>query len=275
MALVSKPFTFSSGAVIIASQHNSDFDTLYNLVNGALDGTNLASNAAIADTQLGAITTAGKVAGGAITLASTSIVTAASNDYLLIGDTSDSGNPKKALVSDISFTPTAANALSGSVIKVVSNVADSTFGPSANLAFGAVATGTTVLPIDDSTPQKTEGDQYMTKSITPAHASNKLVEVVMQCSHTTTPFGIALFWDAGTGTVVADALTGTICTISNSGDYITQSFSFFVVAGSTNATVFTVRAGAGSGTFTFNGTGGNRKFGGVLASLMTISEIKA
>lgn len=66
-ALVSKPFTFSAGAVIIASQHNSNFDTLYNLVNGSLDSTNLASNAAIADTQLGQITTAGKVSGAALT----------------------------------------------------------------------------------------------------------------------------------------------------------------------------------------------------------------
>lgn len=67
MGLISKPFTFSAGAVIIASQHNSNFDTVYNLVNGALDGTNLASNAAIADTQLGQITTAGKVSGAALT----------------------------------------------------------------------------------------------------------------------------------------------------------------------------------------------------------------
>lgn len=67
MAAVSKTYTFSAGAVIIAAQHNTDFDTLYNLVNGTLDGTNLAANAAIADTQLGQITTAGKVSGAALT----------------------------------------------------------------------------------------------------------------------------------------------------------------------------------------------------------------
>lgn len=70
MALISKPFTFSAGAVIIASQHNSCFDTVYNLVNGALDTTNLASNAAIVDTQLAQITTAGKVSTTALTVAS-------------------------------------------------------------------------------------------------------------------------------------------------------------------------------------------------------------
>lgn len=70
MAVVAKPFTFSAGAVIIASEHNSNFDTLYNLVNGSLDTTNLASNAAIVDTQLAQITTAGKVNISALTVSS-------------------------------------------------------------------------------------------------------------------------------------------------------------------------------------------------------------
>lgn len=52
MAVVSKPYTFSAGATIIASEHNSDFDTLYNLVNGGLDTNNLSPSAAILSTQL-------------------------------------------------------------------------------------------------------------------------------------------------------------------------------------------------------------------------------
>ena len=44
-----------------------------------------------------------------------------------------------------------------------------------NTQTGAVATGTTVMPIDDTIPQNTEGDQYMTLAITPTHASNKLL----------------------------------------------------------------------------------------------------
>jgi hypothetical protein len=39
---------------------------------------------------------------------------------------------------------------------------------------GAVATGTTVLPSDDTIPQITEGDQYMTQAIIPTSAANVL-----------------------------------------------------------------------------------------------------
>ena len=42
MALVTKTFTFSAGAVIVASEHNTNFDTLYNLVNGNLDNANIS-----------------------------------------------------------------------------------------------------------------------------------------------------------------------------------------------------------------------------------------
>ncbi len=66
MALVSKPFTFSAGAVIVASEHNSNFDTLYNLVNGAIDNANISPSAAIVDTKLAQITTISKVASSAI-----------------------------------------------------------------------------------------------------------------------------------------------------------------------------------------------------------------
>ena len=61
MALVTKSFTFVDAAVILASEHNTNFDTLYNLVNGALDNANLAAGAAIVDTKLAQITTANKV----------------------------------------------------------------------------------------------------------------------------------------------------------------------------------------------------------------------
>jgi hypothetical protein len=52
MAIVIKPFTFSAGATIIAAEHNSNFDTLYNLVNGNLDTNNLSPTANITSTQL-------------------------------------------------------------------------------------------------------------------------------------------------------------------------------------------------------------------------------
>ena len=67
MGLISKTFTFTVGATIIASEHNTNFDTVYNLVNGSIDNVNISGSAAIADTKLGQITTASKVSGAALT----------------------------------------------------------------------------------------------------------------------------------------------------------------------------------------------------------------
>jgi hypothetical protein len=61
MALIVKPFTFSAGGTIFASDHNSNYDTVYNLVNGNIDNTNLSASAAIPDTMLNQLTTAQKV----------------------------------------------------------------------------------------------------------------------------------------------------------------------------------------------------------------------
>ena len=49
---VSKPYTFSPSTVIQSSQINSDYDTLYNLVNGSIDNNNIASNAGITATKI-------------------------------------------------------------------------------------------------------------------------------------------------------------------------------------------------------------------------------
>lgn len=52
MATISKPFTFSAGAVIIASEHNSNFDTIYNDYNTNITNTNISASAAIAASKL-------------------------------------------------------------------------------------------------------------------------------------------------------------------------------------------------------------------------------
>lgn len=67
MSLISIPNTFTVGAVIVASQHNSNFSTIYSDYNGNIDNTNLSAFAAIVDTKLAVISTAGKVSGAALT----------------------------------------------------------------------------------------------------------------------------------------------------------------------------------------------------------------
>ena len=157
------------------------------------------------------------------------------------------------------YTPTAANALSGSVIQVV------------NTQTGTPSTGTTAIPNDDTIPQNTEGDQYMSLAITPTNASNKLrIEVFVQgaCS-AENRLNAALFQDSTAGALAA----GSGGSSADNGGCV--AFSYYMVAGTTSATTFKVRAGGSSGTFTFNGIGATGRFGGVMASSITITEIKA
>lgn len=139
---------------------------------------------------------------------------------------------------------------------------------------GAVATGTTLMPNDDTIPQITEGDQYMTQAITPTNASNLLeIEVIafLANSFNGAALACALFQDS-----TANALACSVVNYPAAGYITALRFTHRMVAGTTSLTTFRVRAGCnGSGTTTFNGSGGTRYYGGVLASSITIREIKA
>lgn len=136
----------------------------------------------------------------------------------------------------------------------------------------AVATGTTVLPNDDTIPQNTEGDQYMSLSITPTSATNKLrIDVVIHVSPSLSGNWetAALFQDS-----TANALASSSAFLETATAYVPIAFTHYMAAGTTSATTFKVRAGMpNAGTTTFNGQGAVRRFGGVLASSITISEI--
>ena len=67
MSAIVKPNTFTAGATIIASEHNANFDTIYNDYNSNITNANIAAGAAIVDTKLAQITTASKVSTTAIT----------------------------------------------------------------------------------------------------------------------------------------------------------------------------------------------------------------
>jgi hypothetical protein len=143
-----------------------------------------------------------------------------------------------------------------------------------NAQSGAEADGTGIMYQDDTIPQNTEGDEYLTLAITPSNANNKLlVEVLLNFSTSTQNTVIAaLFKDSGAG-----ALAASVNYPGGSGSYAFQmSLAAYITAGSTSAMTFKVRAGlcGGSGTFTLNGAGSSRLLGGVLFSSITISEIQ-
>jgi len=137
-----------------------------------------------------------------------------------------------------------------------------------NTQTGALATGTTITIFDDSIPQITEGDQYMTQVITPTNAANilKIDVVFMGASSDPENMIVALFVGS---TANALAAFGSLQSADQSQVLM---FSHNVVAGVTTALTFRVRAGGGGGTTTFNGRVGERRLGGVSASSITITE---
>jgi hypothetical protein len=135
---------------------------------------------------------------------------------------------------------------------------------------GTVATGTTLIPLDNTIPQITEGTEFMTLAITPKDAASLLeITVVVQGSASSITSLIAsLFQDATANALCAlHTLIGTINTSS------TITMVHVMPAGTTSATTFRVRAGTNvAGTLTFNGGSGAQLLGGVNASSITIKE---
>lgn len=173
-----------------------------------------------------------------------------------------------AIAGDQVFTlPTTGGTLdrinrAGNILQVV------------NFQTGAVATGTTTIPADDTIPQNTEGNEYMTLAITPTSATSKLLicaEVTATHSAASAVVVVSLFQDS-----TANALASTWGTQSGSGGAQALSLTHYMTAGTTSSTTFKVRAGSNSaGTTTFNGAATVRYFGGSMSSNITIMEIAA
>lgn len=140
-----------------------------------------------------------------------------------------------------------------------------------NTTDGAVATGTTNIPFDTSIPQITEGDEFMTVSITPVSATSTLkIDVVTNATNTNVDNMVtALFQDT-----TADALAAVAYNPITASILVNASFTHFMTSGTTSATTFRVRIGGNTGsTTTFNGQVGAVRLGGVMSSSITIQEI--
>lgn len=141
-----------------------------------------------------------------------------------------------------------------------------------NTQTGAVNTGTTQMPFDDSIPQNNEGDEYMTLAITPVSATNKLkIDVVCFASHLGTSVWqtTALFKDSTADALAANSFFETTATAGQA-----CTFTHYMTSGTTSAITFKVRCGANAATTTtFNGQSSARRLGGVMASSITITEI--
>jgi hypothetical protein len=180
-------------------------------------------------------------------------------DLFLIGDSAASFAVKKSTGTQVA-SGLRSTFLSGSIHQIV------------NTETGAVSTGTTTIPLDDTIPQNTEGDQYMSLAVTPTNSSSTLLIDIVVNMATSAAGGLmcaALFQD-----ITANALAANATYTGAAGAQVTLSFRHTMTAGTILATTFKVRAGADrAGTTTFNGFASGRIFGGVAASSITITEI--
>ena len=140
-----------------------------------------------------------------------------------------------------------------------------------NVQDAVTATGTTIFPNDDTTPVKTEGDEYMTLAITPTLSANDLLitAIVNLGTSVTTnqQIGVGLFQDTTTNAIAAQGQAESSATTALAQNIV---LTHKMTAGTTIATTFKIRAGdTQAGTTTFN----NNTYGGVMASSITIMEI--
>jgi len=142
-----------------------------------------------------------------------------------------------------------------------------------NFQTGSMVTTTATIPLDDTIPQIGEGFELMTLAITPTKTTSKLkIDIVVYATVDSASWIIgALFQDS-----TANALAAFLDYQNIGTGGMALCFTYYMTAGTTSSTTFRVRIGKDSGgTITFNGMGGARKLGGVLASSITITEIAA
>lgn len=138
---------------------------------------------------------------------------------------------------------------------------------------GAYATAMTPFTPGAGIPQKTDGNEYMTQTFTPASSAN-LLDISVQAVYSTNgsgQAGMALFQD-----MTANALSAVANDNRTSTANVTTTLNHTMLAATLGATVFRVRIGDASSNATyFNGAAGAQQFGGVSNSYIKIEEIMA
>ena len=193
------------------------------------------------------------------TIATTNIKepSSATNNITLTsgGNTTISGNA--TVTGTLTFPPNA-----GQIIQVV------------NFQTGEYNSGTTAMPIDDTIPQNTEGDEYMTLTITPTSATSKLLIEISALLGSVGSGGAQWVVGAIFQDTTADALAAGYYYETTGGAGKELTIRHYMTAGTTSATTFKFRAGGHApGAVYFNGVAAGRYLGGVAASSITITEI--
>jgi hypothetical protein len=152
----------------------------------------------------------------------------------------------------------------GGVVKVVEATPYTTYSSTAVL-----------IPYDNSIPTDTEGAQWASVTITPASATNTLrITATYDVVSAQTAYEIitAAIFQSGTTTALAVSLVKNESAADSLALRLTVEH--VMVAGTASAVTFTTRAGGALGTIYINGNSVERKYGGISAVRMRVTEIK-
>jgi len=270
MATISKTHTFSAGAVIVAAEHNTNFDTIYNDYNGNITNDNCSSTMGLVDTKLDKINTANKVNLTALRIDSQTagdIMYASSATVLTRLAAGASGQLLQS-----AGTAAPAWATAGRILQTVNTVLNTS------------AVGTNIIPFDNTSPTVTEGTQFLSLAVTPVATANSLkIDTTLfstEQADAASNLVVALFQDvvSSGGPTTANAIATGVRNLDTQAQATCDgtSLTFIMSAATTTAITFTVRAGCNAGAIIVNGTGaGTALMGGTLASTLVIEEISA
>jgi hypothetical protein len=237
------------GPIGSVTASTGDFTTL-NSTGGALNGTLGATTA-----STGAFTTL--TSSTSLDIGSTIAITG------VLDEDNMSSNSAVKLATQQSIKAYVDSSPSGKCLQMVSMI-DS-----------AVATGTTLIPMDDTIPQNTEGTEFMSLAITPISATSKLVimvDAIVAIANGSIEVTSALFVDSTAGALAASSVFPYYSTNQRAEQL---SLKHVVASGSTSARTYKFRMGPNTTeTITFNGKSSARIYGGVASSSITIMEIE-
>ena len=136
---------------------------------------------------------------------------------------------------------------------------------------------TALIPLDDTIPQNTEGEEVFTQGITPKFNTSKiLITCVLNISNSSASnlHTGAIFRDSVADSIAAGWALAAGANAPNSPMVI----NFLDSPATTSAVTYKVRVGYSAGsssTIQVNGGSGTRYLGGALASGMTLMEVSA
>jgi len=204
---------------------------------------------------------------------STTALSAASDVANVIYSTTARANVPYRVVGFVESTQATAGTWATAPSKIQGSGGDPTYRNIAQVLTsysGSLNSGGGKIPWDDTIPQNTEGTEFYSVTITPTDANSLLeIDANIQCaSSVVDQLVAALFKDSEANARAA----AVVSTTQGAGQPGLITIKYFMVAGSTAATTFKLRAGGVVGDITVNGTSLARRFGGAGVSGISVKE---